>query len=63
MPVFCLNFESKISLEKNFYLIALAVFDLISWQSDVEMKSKHTSMWIIHIKLKFFAENKNISSD
>ena len=50
MPVFCLDFESKISLEKNFYLIALGVFDLISWQSDVQMKSKHTGMWIIHIK-------------
>ena len=50
MPVFCLNFESKISLEKNFYLIALVVFDLISWQSDVKITSKHTAMGIFHIK-------------
>ena len=35
MPVFCLNFESKISLENNFNLI---YFDLISWQSDVQIK-------------------------
>ena len=50
MPVICLNFESKMSLEKNFYLIALVVFDLISWQPDVQIKCKHTGMWIIHIK-------------
>ena len=50
MPVFCSNFESKISVEKNFYLIALFVFDLISWESDVQIKSEHTGIWIIHIK-------------
>ena len=50
MPVFYLNLESEISLEKTFYLIAIVVFDLISWQSDVQLKSKHMSMWIIHIK-------------
>ena len=33
----------------------LHLFDLVSWQSDVQMmKSKHTSMWIIQIKLKCF---------
>ena len=42
--------ESKISLEENFHLIALVWFSFF-WQPDVEMKSKHTSMWIIHIKL------------
>ena len=42
------------SLEKDSYSIALVLFDLIPWQSDVQIKSKHTSMWIIHIKLKWF---------
>ena len=33
----------------------LHLFDLVSWQSDVQMmKSKHTSLWIIQIKLKCF---------
>ena len=44
------------SLEKDFYLIALVLFDLIHWQSDVQIKNKHTSMWIIHIKLKWKRE-------
>ena len=39
-------------MEKNFYLIALVWFSF--WQSDVQMKSKHTSKWIIRIKLKCF---------
>ena len=63
MHEYCIliNFEPKISLKKNFYLIALVLFDLISWQFDVQMKSKHTSIRIIHIKLKCFAKKKNIS--
>ena len=27
------------------------------------MKSKHTGIWIIHVKLNFFAEKKNFSWD
>ena len=54
MHEYCIliNFEPKISLKKNFYLIALVLFDLISWQFDVQMKSKHTSIRIILIRLK-----------
>ena len=52
-----LKFESEISLE-NFYLTALTWFSFL-WPSDVKMKSKHTSMWIIHIKLKRFYWEEN----
>ena len=34
MPVFYLNLESEISLEKTFNLIAIVLFDLFSWKSD-----------------------------
>ena len=46
----------------------LHVFDLAVWFSYyiwfssfltvVKMKSKHTGIWIIHVKLNFFAEKK-----
>ena len=57
-----LNFESKISLEENFSLIAPVWFSFFdSLMSNVQMKSKHTSMWIIHIKWKcFFWEEKRL---
>ena len=29
------------------------------WQSDVQMENKHTSMWIILIKLKIFCLEEN----
>ena len=54
MPVFYLNLESEISLEKSFYLIAIVASDLISWQSDVQLKSKHTVMWIFTLNRVFF---------
>ena len=39
----------------------LHLFDLVSWQSDVQMmKGKHTSMWIIQIKLKCFCWKEKI---
>ena len=51
----------------------LHVFDLAVWFSYyiwfssfltvVKMKSKHTGIWIIHVKLNFFAEKKNFSWD
>ena len=51
----------------------LHVFDLAVWFSYyisfssfltvVKMKSKHTGIWIIHVKLNFFAEKKKFSWD
>ena len=39
----------------------LHLFDLVSWQSDMQMmKSKHTSLWIIQIKLKCFCWKKKL---
>ena len=31
---------------------------LISWHSEVQVKSIHTSLWIIHIKLGFLLRRK-----
>ena len=51
----------------------LHVFDLAVWFSYyiwfssfltvVKMKSKHTGIWIIHVKLNFFTEKKKFSWD
>ena len=43
--------------------IWLHLFDLGSLHSDGQMKSKHTSMSIIHMKVMCFAEKKNFSWD
>ena len=63
MVTLFLNFKSKISWEKKFYLIALVVFDLISWQSYVQLKSKHTSTMNNSHLIEFFANKENISWD
>ena len=61
MPEYSILLESKISLEKNFFWLHLFDLDLVSWDSDVQMKSKNTSMWIIRIKLKCFCWKKTFS--
>ena len=40
--IFSKNFESKISLEKNFSLIALVWFNFFWKSSDIQLRSKHT---------------------
>ena len=40
--IFSKNFESNISLEKNFSLIALVWFNFFWQSSDIELRSKHT---------------------
>ena len=40
--IFSKNFESKISLEKNFSLIELVWFNFFWQSSDIQLRSKHT---------------------
>ena len=47
-------------MEKNFCLIALVWFNSFFWQSNIQLRSKHTSLRIIKLYLSIFAEKETL---